>query len=92
MDAQVRFGTGNKTKNILEDNLSSLIILKPHVLTVSCVTSKIATQYSAIKNNQGRFLNKCGVGDPSDNSLKSAEHYLVNIIQQNFNYKMLDAL
>ena len=85
----VRFGAGEKTKDIpihaltnkLGDHLSSLIILKTHMLTGCDGTSKIRTNSSAIKNNPERFLEDFRIGEPSDAAFKSAENYLVNVIQ-----------
>ena len=92
-EAWVRFGAGEKNKDIpiqvlankLGDHLSSLIILKTHVLTRCDVSSKIETKSSAIKNNPERFFEDFRIGEPSDAVFKSAEHYLVNVIQWSSN-------
>ena len=43
-------------------------------------------------NNPERFLEKFGIGEQSDAAFKSAEHYLVNVIQPNSNYRTFDEL
>ena len=96
----VRFGAGEKTRNIpihiladkLGDYLSSSIILKTHVFTRCDVTSKIGTKSSAMKSNPERFLQAFGVGEPSDIAFKSAERYLVNVIQPRSNCMTFDEL
>ena len=96
----VRFGAGEKTSDIpihvlankLGDHLSSLIILKTHVLTECDVTSRIGTKSSAMKNNPERFLEDFGIGEPSDAAFKSAEHFLVNVIQPSSNCRTFDEL
>ena len=89
----VRFGAGEKTRNVpihiladkLGDHLSSSIILKTHVFTGCDITSKIGTKSSAMKINPERFLQVFGVGELSDIAFKSAERYLVNVIQPSSN-------
>ena len=96
----VRFGAGEKTRDIpihvlankLGDHLSSLIILKTNVLTGCDVTSEIGTKFSTIKNNPERFLEDFKIGEPSDAAFKSAEHYLVNVIQPSSNCRTFDEL
>ena len=56
-----------------------------HASTGCDVTSKIGKIYSAMKNNLKKF-------DPSDTAFKSAEHYLVNVTEQNSNCTTLDEL
>ena len=85
----VRFGAGEKNMGIpihvlanqLEDHLSSLIILKTHLVTGCDVASKIGTKPSAMKNNPEIFLEDFGIGEPSDVAFKSAEYYFINVIQ-----------
>ena len=43
-------------------------------------------------NNPERFLEEFGIGEQSDAAFKSAEHYLVNVIQPNSNYRTFDEL
>ena len=62
------------------------------MLTGCDVTSKIGTKSSAMKNNPERFLEDFGIGEPSDAAFKSAEHYLVNLIQPSSNCRTLDEL
>lgn len=84
----VRFGAGEKTRNIpihvlankLGDHLSSLFILKIHVFTGSDVTSKIGRKRSEMNINPERFLEDFRIGEPSDAAFKNAEHHLVNVI------------
>ena len=99
-ELSVRFGAGEKTRNIpihiladkLRDHLSSSIILKTHVFTGCDVTSKIGTKSSAMKINPERFFQAFGVGEPSDIAFKSAERYLVNVIQPSSNCMTFDEL
>ena len=65
----------------LKDHLSSSIILKTHVVTECDVTGKIWTKSSAMKNIPERFLEDVRIWKPSYVAFKSAEHYLVNVIQ-----------
>ena len=96
----VRFGAREKIRNILihiltdklGDQLSSSSILKTHVLSGCDVTSRIGTKSSAMKINPERFLQAFGVGEPSDIAFKSAERYLVNVIQPSSNCMTFDEL
>ena len=45
-----------------------------------------------MKNNLERFLEDFGIGEPSDAAFKSAEHYLVNVIQSSSNSRTFDEL
>ena len=99
-EVYVRFGAGEKTGDIpihvlanrLGDHLSSSIILKTHVPTGCDATSKTGTKSSAIKNNPERFLEDFRIKEPSDAAFKSAEHYLVNVIQPSSNCRTFDEL
>ena len=56
------------------------------------VTSKIGTKSSAMKINPERFLQAFSVGEPFDIAFKSAERYLVNLIQPSLNCMIFDEL
>ena len=45
-----------------------------------------------MKNNLERFLEDFGIGERSDAAFKSAEYYLVNVIQPNSNCRTFDEL
>ena len=63
-------------KNKLGDHLSSLIILKTHLLTGYDVTSKIGRNSSTMKNNPEKFLEDYRTGAPCDAAFKGAKQYL----------------
>ena len=84
------FRTGEKTmnnpihgmENKLGDHLSSLIILKTHVLTGCDVVQLVRLEQNLLQWStiQKWFLEDLGIGEPSNAAFKNAEHYLVNII------------
>ena len=96
----VRFGVGEKNMGIpihvlankLGDQLSSLIILKTHLVTGCDEASKIRTKPSTMKNNPEIFLEDFGIGEPSDVAFKSAEYYFVNVIQSSSNCRTFEEL
>ena len=45
-----------------------------------------------MKNNPVRFLDDFEIGEPFDAAYKSAEDYLVNVIQPSSNCRMFDKL
>ena len=53
------------------------------MVTECDVTGKIWTKSSAMKNIPERFLEDVRIWKPSYVAFKSAEHYLVNVIQTN---------
>ena len=84
------------------DQLSSLIIIlrkspysvrmQENVLAGCDVTSKIGTKSFKMNNNPEKFLEDFEIEEPSDADFKKAEHYLVNVIQQNSNCMTLEEL